>query len=115
VGCVVLALALLSATRAAGGSEKGPRRYRDVRVNANADVEYKVKFRQGEMAEAAVIGQGDTDVDLFIYDESGRLVASDVVVSDFCLCRWYPEKTQTYRVVVKNLGTKFNICQVGHN
>jgi hypothetical protein len=115
-GWVVMALVLLAQAGAWAGSEKGPRRYRDVRVRAKDERVYKVTFRQGERAEVAVMGQGTTDVDLFIYDESGRLVAADEADTDFCLCRWYPAKTQTYRVVVKNLDEKKdNLCLIAHN
>ena len=34
---------------------------------------YKIAFRGGEVARAAVSGDGDTRLDLYVYDENGNL------------------------------------------
>jgi hypothetical protein len=54
-------------------------------------VELRIVFKGREPALFAVIGDGDTTLDLVIKDARGRVVAEDVGpitrASDLCLCR----------------------------
>jgi hypothetical protein len=109
------AAVLLVGQGADAGAKAGQKRFKDVKVPANGQVEYKVVFKANEKAEFACIGDKDTDVDLFVYDADGKLVASDVELSDLALVRWIPTKEQEYKIVVKNLGSVYNLCQLGHN
>ena len=60
------------------------------------------------LAEIAIRGDGDTDLDLYIYDDSGNLIASDTDYTDRCYASWYPRRTGTFKIVVKNRGSIFN-------
>ena len=66
-------------------------------------------------AEFAVIGDGGTDVDIFVFDADGKEVAKDDNFTDLALVRWVPTKTQEYTIKVRNLGNADNTCTMGHN
>ncbi len=54
------------------------------RVYANSrSVDY-IYFEGGDLGEVAVIGDGDTDLDLYIYDENGNLIDDDEDYTDDC-------------------------------
>jgi hypothetical protein len=55
-----------------------------------------------------VSGDGDSDLDLFVYDESGRVVASATGPRDECVVRWLPERQGRFRIEVRNLGSASN-------
>lgn len=107
-------LAVLGAQAVWAGAAGGAKRW-SAKVDAKAEVVYKITFRMKETAEFAIIGDGDTDVDVFVYDSANKLVAQDIGLSDLGLVRWTPDKTQEYRIVVRNLGTVFNRVHMGHN
>jgi hypothetical protein len=104
---VLSAAALLTVSTADAGRVDGPVADSD-RVNANGEVSYTEAFKGGDPAAVAVSGDGDTDLDLFIYDEADELVVSDTDLSDQCIVAWVPTKTQRYRIVIKNLGDVYN-------
>ncbi len=60
------------------------------------------------MARVAVIGDGDTDLDLLVYDENGNLIASDTDYTDKCLVEFAPRWTGTFLVRVVNNGYVHN-------
>jgi hypothetical protein len=70
---------------------------------ANGSVTYYVTFRAG-MAEVAIVGDGRTDLDIFVYDMQGRLVAQGIGPTDIESVRWSVPRPGTYRIVVVNLG-----------
>lgn len=69
---------------------------------------YDVKFTGGELARVVVYGDGDTDLDLYIYDENGNLIVKDDDRSDRCVVQWTPKWTGTFRVSVSNRGKVAN-------
>ena len=84
-------------------------------VNAYSNVRYTTTFFGGDMAEVIIDGDNDTDLDLFIYDENGNLVASDTDELDYCICRWTPRWTGEFTVVVQNLGSVYNEFSIETN
>ena len=54
--------------------------------------------------ESAVVGDGDCDLDLYIYDENGNIVASDTDYTDQCICRWVPSWTGKFIIRIVNRG-----------
>lgn len=78
------------------------------RVYAGQTNTYTCRFRGGETACITVSGDGDTDLDLYVYDSNGKLVDSDDDYSDDCLALWKPPYTQTYTIKVKNRGNVYN-------
>lgn len=88
--------------------------HRDV-VSANKTDEYSVRFRGGEQAIVVVSGDGDTDLDLYVYNSSGDLVAKDADYSDDCVVSWYPSRTQTYTIRIVNRGNIANVYRMAVN
>ncbi len=78
------------------------------RAEARSTWETVLTFQGGQQAEVLVLGDGDTDLDLFIYDENGRLEGSDTDRTDKCIVRWVPARTGRFTIKVENLGTVFN-------
>ena len=78
------------------------------RAHANSKVVYIEMFRGGEVARVFVRGDTDTDLDLYVYDASGELVAFDNDATDVCLAIWRPSRTGIYRIEVVNLGSVYN-------
>jgi hypothetical protein len=69
---------------------------------------FVVYFHGGRSAAASVIGDGDTDLDLFVYDENGNLIGSDTDSTDRCLVRLHPRWTGAFQIEVRNLGSVYN-------
>ena len=77
-------------------------------VKANDWGSCLVAFVAGELAEVAAIGDGDTDLDLYIYDSNGNLIAKDDDYTDRCYVSWVPRWTGNYIVKVVNRGGVYN-------
>lgn len=84
-------------------------------VGAYSSVRYSTNFYGGQAAEVIIWGDGDTDLDLFIYDGNGNLIASDTDSLDFCVCSWTPRWTGEFTVVVMNLGSVYNEFDIATN
>ena len=89
------------------GSLRGPRQLYGQVASATRR-EHTIEFRGGEPAVVYVSGDGDSDLDLFVYDESGQLVASATGPRDECVARWQPDRQGRFRVEVRNLGPASN-------
>ena len=55
---------------------------------------------------------GDTDLDLYVYDENGILIASDTDSTETCVVRFWPKWTGAFRIEVRNLGTVYNRYEI---
>jgi hypothetical protein len=77
-------------------------------VRAHTTDQFMIRFKENEVAAVMVSGDGDTDLDLFVYDEFGNLIASDTDGTDTCYVQWTPRWTGPFLVRVKNLGGVFN-------
>jgi hypothetical protein len=77
-------------------------------VKARTTDVIKVSFRGGETAVVGVSGDGDTDLDLYIYDENGNVVASSTAAGDDEIVRWRPRWTGEFAIKVMNRGTTAN-------
>jgi len=90
------------------GRVGGAANHRDQVSSRSKDI-YQISFRGGELASVFIMGDGDTDLDLFIYDENGNLIGSDVDATDVCLVQWTPRWTGMFRVEIHNLGNVYNV------
>ncbi len=101
--------ALQSAGLSAGtrGDVTGPNRHYD-RVLSNSTDVYTITFKGGALAEVGISGDGDTDLDLFVYDEYGNLIESSTSTGDDEYVSWYPRWTGKFTIRVKNLGRVYN-------
>lgn len=73
-------------------------------VLANSTDIFVETFRAHEQAVVIVDGDGDTDLDTYVYDENGNLIDSDDDYTDYCILSWTPRWTGAFRIEVKNLG-----------
>ncbi len=55
-----------------------------------------------------VRGDGDTDLDLFIFDGVGRTVVSDTRLGDYCFVTFRVTRGGTFPVQVRNHGGVWN-------
>lgn len=77
-------------------------------VNGNSHLDYSASFVANELAEILVSGDGDTDLDLYVYDSNGNLIAKDTDYSDDCYVRWIPAWTGRYTIRIVNRGPVYN-------
>jgi len=64
-----------------------------------------VTFEAGLPAIAAVVGDGDGDLDLWVYDGNGNLIGQDTDDSSVCVVNWTPIYEGPFTYVIKNVGT----------
>ena len=89
------------------GAVGGPKRHVDY-VNGRSYDTYSCSFVEGRLAEVGLSGDGDTDLDLYVYDSNGNLIASDTDYSDDCYVRWVPKWTGRYTIKIVNRGPVYN-------
>ncbi len=94
-------------TSATRGRVGGPTTHKDT-VKAGATDIYNIPFYGNEEASVLVIGDGDTDLDLFIYDDNDNFITSDTDSGDTCLAQWTPRRTGKFKVKIKNYGNVYN-------
>ena len=96
------------------GAVGGPKGQRD-RILAKDVNSYVVKFWANELAEVCVSGDGDTDLDLYVYDANGNLIGSDTDYTDDCVVRWVPAWTGSFTIKVVNRGMVYNDFSIWTN
>lgn len=89
------------------GAVGGPKATRERVLGKDID-SYKIKFWAKELAEICVSGDGDTDLDLYVYDENGNLIESDTDYTDECVVRWVPAWTGNFIIKIVNRGALYN-------
>ncbi|PQJ26936.1 hypothetical protein BSZ35_18605 [Salinibacter sp. 10B] len=104
--------AMVDQTQSMMGQDRGripkPGTFSD-RVSARSTDRWNLgSFRGGELAEVRVRGDGDTDLDCYVYDHNGNLIDSDTDYTDYCILRWTPRYTGSFRLYVRNLGSIWN-------
>lgn len=77
-------------------------------VEAHSRNCYTVELYAHETTMIVLSGDGDTDLDLYVYDENDNLVASDRGYSDDAAVTVRPRWTGRFRVCVVNLGDVYN-------
>jgi len=69
-------------------------------------------FQAGEPVGIAVSGDGDSDLDLYIFDQNGNLITGDEDGTDTCLASWTPRWTGQFIIKVVNRGGLANAYTV---
>ena len=77
-------------------------------VKANGTDTYNISFVAGRLAEVAVSGDGDTDLDLYVYDSNGNLIEKDADYTDDCYVSWVPKWTGRFKIKIVNRGRVAN-------
>ena len=96
------------------GAVGGPK-YGEGRVYGKDYTDYTAKFWANELAEVIVIGDGDNDLDLYVYDSNGNLIASDTDYPDQCVCRWVPSWTGAFTIRIVNRGAIYSNYAIATN
>ncbi len=88
-----------------------------IRINGFGTITYTERFFGGEMARVAIVGNGASDLDVFVYDSFGRLVAQGIGPTDIENVSWFVpgNQIQTFRIVVRNLGANANTYALATN
>ncbi|MBL8891166.1 MAG: hypothetical protein JNL67_14385 [Planctomycetaceae bacterium] len=85
----------------------GPK-YDHTRVEAHTTDVYHVDCWDDEVTAIRIQGDGDTDLDLYVYDESGNLISSGTSYSDREEVQVIPYYRQTLIIKVVNRGSVYN-------
>ena len=59
-----------------------------------------------------VEGDGDTDLDCWVYDRFGRLLGQDVDGTDLCIVRFRNQSSGELSIRIRNLGDVYNDYQL---
>jgi len=86
-----------------GGPSRTPSRLRA----GHTDV-WTIPFYGGSLAEVAIVGDGDADLDVIITDENGNTICYDNSYSDKVYCSWTPRWNGPFYVTVMNVGAMRN-------
>lgn len=89
------------------GAEHGPIQYAGASAG-DSDRRYAIRFRGRETARLHLIGSGSSDLDYYLYDSNGRLVASEEGPSDSATLFWYVPYRQRLTLRVRNRGDETN-------
>lgn len=108
------ALALAVESEQPRGREGGPS-CGTFRLDPLSFQAFTEEFEASELARVVLRGDGDTDLDLFIYDENGNLIDSDTDGTDVCICEWTPRWKGPFEIRVVNLGLVWNQYQICTN
>lgn len=96
------------------GAFGGPQ-YGRYRLGAKSTHTFTVAFRGGEWARVAISGDGDTDLDLYVFDEYGNRVAVDADYSDDCYVSWFMPRPGVFTIKVVNRGGVYNDYRLASN
>lgn len=80
---------------------KGTQSWSETVGGGRTDV-YKIGFVGGEDAGVAVSSDGNSDIDLYVYDENDNLVCKSESYGDKESCTWNPRWTGMFKIKIKN-------------
>ncbi len=76
---------------------------------------WSIPCDEGEWVSIEVRGNGSSNLDLFIYDKTDKLIGTDENKNDHCCATWLPEWSEDYRAEVVNRGEKNNNYVIIYN
>lgn len=101
IGMVVVLFCALVSTTVMASHIGGPKRIRG--LVKEDDMNRHTLFLKGDFTRIQVIGDGDTDLDCFLFDSEANLVGKDDDSTDHCLLQGTIYGGR-YTLVVKNLS-----------
>jgi hypothetical protein len=78
------------------------------RVEARDVNVHKVLYRGGEQADFAIVGDGDTTLNIVVRDANGNELARTTGPGDRCRATWRPDQTGYFYISVINEGNVYN-------
>jgi hypothetical protein len=87
-----------------GGPEGGSVERRGILIRPYGAFAESLKFKGGVRALVVVTGRLQTDADLYVYDDSGNVVAWDDRPSGAGAAEWLPERTSGFTLEIRNSG-----------
>jgi len=69
---------------------------------------YQIPYYGGVLAELAIVGDGDSNLDVLVTDENGNTICYDVSYTDKVYCDWVPAWNGYFNVLVENRGRTRN-------
>ena len=100
-------LAMMSEMECTRGAVGGAQVLTDI-VYSNGEQMFFCDFYAHQVAMVALVGDGDSDLDLFIYDQNMNLITEDAGYDFDCLCTWTPSWTGRFYLKVVNRGNVYN-------
>jgi esterase/lipase superfamily enzyme len=107
---VIVTAALVLTAAPQGGTAQGP--VRAIHRIAARATETTVIDVGRDGTSVVVQGDGDTDIDCWLYDESGRLIASDNDATDYCVFDVTRIVRGRVRLIIRNLGSVYNDAEI---
>jgi len=98
---------------ASRGDVQGAGCYNDSVLSGYTDT-WNIRFTPGSNY-VDLSGDGDTDLDLYVYGPDGHLVCSSESYYDDEFCSWHQYRTANVRVKIKNLGNVYNVYDLCTN
>jgi len=89
------------------GAVGGPKSAVDIIAGRDSH-SYSIIFRGNEAVDILLIGNGTSDLDLYLYDGNGNLVDLDESNSDIARIQGSPTWTGAFTIEVKNWGNRAN-------
>ncbi len=103
-----MAAAVLAVVMLVAGAATAAAQGRFGRVEAFGFDSWTVTANAGDLVTVVVRGDGDTDLDLFIFDGLGRTVVADQRSDDNCMVTFRVTRGGTFQVRVRNYGGVYN-------
>lgn len=93
----------------------GGRTYDTDRVPGLGAIIYTVKFMENTYCEASCIGDGDTNLEIEVYNDKNELVTSGTSNDNRCYVSWRPSSTRKFKIKIINNGKVYNEMTFTHN
>ncbi len=113
-GAVLLVIVVIFVVALSNRSNPAARTY-TVNLNQNATDNRKFQFTAGSRITISVRSDFETDVDLYVYDSRGALIAVDNGPQKDCFVNFRAPRTEWYRIELRNLGPGPNRSVVTYN
>lgn len=101
-------LALIKECKKETRSPVGGPAYTTDRVYSHSTNTYTCTLKGGEITTIELKGDGDTDLDLYVYDSYGNLIAYDEAYGDYCSAGLVVYNTSKWTIKVVNRGNVYN-------
>jgi hypothetical protein len=77
-------------------------------VTSGHEDKFNNTFKGGETATVLITGNGDSNLDLYVFDDKGQRVCASERLDDIEVCRWQPGQSGNFRIHVMNRGPASN-------